>query len=495
MVGGTAASAAGGGTGKSVQDAQGRGNDGSGSDGATDRLRVAVVGGGPAGFYGAAALLKAGARVDLFEKLPAPHGLVRYGVAPDHQKIKGAARAFDKTARQPGFRYFGNVEVGRDLELSELQARYDQVLVTIGAAADRRMGIAGEDLEGSVSAVAVVGWYNGHPELAEGPPLDGSRVVVVGMGNVALDVARVLVRDPAELEETDIDPGALEALRKSQVEEVVLLGRRGPAQAAFDLSELMELTELSGVQVGVSDPTGALASHTAVEGLDSATAAKVRFIAELPRADDLTAPRRIVLRFLASPKELLGDAHGRVTEAVVERNELSGPPDQARARGTGETEVLPANLVIRSIGYRAVPLPGLPFSEQKAVVPNADGRVLDGEGRVVPGLYVAGWIKRGPTGLIGTNKSCAQDTVRLMLEDAQTTSARNEAAESGHPSGTIEDLLRQRGARVVDYDDWLRIEAAEVQAGQALGRVRLKTRDRNELLAWLDAGAARSATR
>lgn len=455
------------------------------------RLRVAVVGGGPAGFYGAAALLKAGARVDLFEKLPAPYGLVRYGVAPDHQKIKGAARAFDKTARQPGFRYFGNVEIGRDLDLCELRDRYDQVLVTIGAAADRRMGIPGEDHTGSVPAVAVVGWYNGHPEFPVGPPLDGRRAVVVGMGNVALDVARMLVRDPAELETTDIDPEALDTLRKSRVEEVVLLGRRGPAQAAFDLSELMELTQLSGVQVGVSDPTGALASAVAPDD-DATAAAKLRFVAQLPRAEELTAPRRIVLRFLASPRELRADADGRVTEVVVERNQLVGPPGQARARGTGETERFPACLVIRSIGYRAVPLPGLPFSEEKAIVPNAGGRVLDDESRVVPELYVAGWIKRGPTGLIGTNKSCAQETVRLMLEDAQSLRPRSEVES---PSGTIEDLLRQREVRVVDFDDWLRIEEAELRAGAAAGRARLKTRSTEDILAWLDGAAARSAAR
>lgn len=481
MVGGTAV----GSTGNGSQDGRGA------AEGAMARLRVAVVGGGPAGFFGAAALLKAGARVDLFEKLPAPYGLVRYGVAPDHQKIKSAARAFDKTARQPGFRYFGNVEIGRDLELRELRDRYDQVLVTIGAAADRRMGIPGEDYAGSVSAVAVVGWYNGHPDFPEGPPLDGRRAVVVGMGNVALDVARVLMRDPAELEKTDIDPDALDALRKSQLEEVVLLGRRGPAQAAFDLSELMDLTQLSGVQVGVSDPTGVLASAVAPDG-DAAAAAKLRFVAQLPRAEELTARRRIVLRFLASPRELRANAAGRVAEVVVERNQLVGPPGQERARGTGETELLPAGLVIRSIGYRAVPLPGLPFSEEKAIVPNAGGRVLDEEGQVVAGLYVAGWIKRGPTGLIGTNKSCAQDTVRLMLEDAQGLAPRSDV---DCPSGSIEDLLRQRGVRVVDFDDWLRIEEAELRAGEAAGRVRLKTRRTEDVLAWLDGAAARSAAR
>lgn len=447
-----------------------------------ERPRVAIVGAGPAGFYGAAALLQEGASVDLFERLPAPHGLVRYGVAPDHQKIKGAARAFDKTARAPGFRFFGNVEVGRDVTLSELRGRYDQVLVTVGAAGDRRMGIPGEDLAGSVSAVATVGWYNGHPDFPTAPPLDGPRAVVVGMGNVALDVARVLVRHPAELEPTDIDDAALAALRGSKVREVVLLGRRGPAQAAFDLSELQELAELVGVGVGVDDPTGQLDALLASDDLDGTTAAKVAYIRALPRAPELRGRRRrVLLRFLASPRELRGDADGRVRALELEHNELIGPPAEARARGTGRTEVLATDLVIRSIGYRVVPLPELPFDAARGVVPNDGGRVLGGDGQLEPGLYVAGWIKRGPTGLIGTNKGCARETVRSMLEDAE----RGETLPE-RPAAPIDDVLAERGVRVIDYDDWLRIDAAEVEAGRMRGRVRVKTRSVEDVLEWLE---------
>lgn len=444
-------------------------------------LRVAIVGAGPAGFFAAAALLKEGAQVDLYERLPAPFGLVRYGVAPDHQKIKRVASAFDKIARSPGLRYFGNVEVGRDVGLEELRAHYDQVLVTIGAASDRRLGVPGEDLAGSVSAVSVVGWYNGHPDFPSAPPLDGRRAVVVGLGNVALDVARVLIRHPRELEPTDIDDDALLALRRSKVREVVLLGRRGPVEAAFDLGELQDLTRLVGVEVGVDAAPGELEAALTGAELDSATAAKVAFIAGLPRADALTGHRRVLLRFLASPRELRGDAEGRVRQLEIEHNELQGPPGAARARGTGRTSTLAADLVIRAIGYRAVPLPELPFDAARAVVPNEGGRVLRDDGEVEPGLYVAGWIKRGPTGLIGTNKGCALQTVQAMLEDA----ARGSFVREGGP-GAIDELLAARGVRVVDYDDWLRIDAAELEAGRARGRARVKTRSTEELLEWLE---------
>ncbi len=444
-------------------------------------LRVAIVGAGPAGFFAAAALLKEGAQVDLYERLPAPFGLVRYGVAPDHQKIKRVAGAFDKIARAPGLRYLGNVEVGRDVSLAELRAHYDQVLVTIGAASDRRMGVPGEDLVGSVSAVSVVGWYNGHPDFPSGPPLDGPRAVVVGMGNVALDVARILIRHSRELEPTDIDDDALRALRGSKVREVVLLGRRGPAEAAFDLNELQELTRLVGVEVGVDAPPGQLDEALKARPRDGAAAAQVEFIAGLPRAEELTGHRRVLLRFLASPRELRGDAVGRVRQLEIEHNELEGAPGTARARGTGRTSSLAADLVIRAIGYRAVPLPELPFDAARAVVPNEGGRVLRDDGEVEPGLYVAGWIKRGPTGLIGTNKSCSLQTVHAMLEDAGRESFVRERETSA-----IGELLTARGVRVVDYDDWLAIDAAELEAGRERGRARVKTRSTEELLQWLE---------
>ncbi len=448
------------------------------------QLRVAIVGAGPAGFFAADALLARGARVDMFERDVAPFGLVRYGVAPDHQKIKSVARAFEKTAEHPAFRYFGNVEIGRDVQVSELSAAYDQVLVTVGASSDRKLGIAGEELPGSVSSTAVVGWYNGQPRHRElDLRLNTQRAVIVGMGNVALDVARILMRHPCELEPTDIATYALEALAKSQIREVVLLGRRGPAQAAFDLSELRELTELLGVQVGVDDPYDDLSRFDGRDTLDEASYRKLEYVSKLPRARELTANRRVLLRFFASPAELLADAEGAVGAVRVERNALVGEGARASARGTGRFEDVPAGLVIRAVGYEAEALPGVPFSRKTYTVPHLDGRVLTGEnGDLVRGMYVAGWIKRGPTGLIGTNKSCAKETVASMLEDVFERAPRTESPSERN----LETLLRQRGVRYVSYDDWHRIDAVERLAGEVAGRVRAKLTTTEEMLAVLD---------
>ncbi len=450
------------------------------------QLTVAIVGAGPAGFYAADALLKQGARVDLFEQLPAPHGLVRYGVAPDHQKIKTSARAFEKTAEHEAFRFFGNVDVGRDVQISELCAVYDQVLITVGSADDRHMNIRGEDLPGSVSSTSFVGWYNGHPHhRGFAPPLAASRAVIVGMGNVAMDVARILMRHPCELEPTDIAAHALEALAQSQIREVMLLGRRGPAQAAFDLSELRELGEMLGVQVGVHDPYGDLKRFDGKDRLDETSYRKLEYVMHLPRAEELTAPRRVLLRFFASPAELIGDEDGVVGAVRVERNHLAGEGARAEARGTGSFEDIPAGLVIRAIGYKGRALPGVPFDERTGTVPNVEGRVLDANGRALPKLYVAGWIKRGPTGLIGTNKQCAKETVASMLEDAcerQPPSARSvRSADRG-----IDKLLELRAVRVVTYQDWQKIDAVERLAGEVAGRVRAKLTTTEEMLAVLD---------
>jgi ferredoxin--NADP+ reductase len=450
------------------------------------QLTVAIVGAGPAGFYSAEALLKQGARVDLFEQLPAPHGLVRYGVAPDHQKIKTSARAFEKTAEHEAFRFFGNVDVGRDVQISELCSAYDQVLITVGSADDRRMDIRGEDLLGSVSSTSFVGWYNGHPHHRDfSPPLDGTRAVIVGMGNVAMDVARILMRHPCELEPTDIAAHALEALSQSQIREVMLLGRRGPAQAAFDLSELRELGELLGVQVGIHDPYGDLKRFDGKDRLDETSFRKLEYVLHLPRAEELTAPRRVLLRFFASPAELIGDEDGVVGAVRVERNHLAGEGARAEARGTGSFEDIPAGLVIRAIGYRGRSLPGVPFDERTGTIPNIEGRVLDTHGRLIPKLYVAGWIKRGPTGLIGTNKQCAKETVANMLEDAcerPPPSARTvRSADRG-----IDKLLELRAVRVVTRDDWQKIDAVERLAGEVAGRVRAKLTTTMEMLAVLD---------
>ncbi len=447
------------------------------------QLRVAVVGAGPAGFHAADALLAQGARVDIFEQLPAPHGFVRYGVAPDHQHTKATARLFEKVAEHEAFRYFGNVEVGRDVHVSELRAAYDQVLLSVGSPDARPLGVRGEGLPGSVSSTSFIGWYNGHPHYAGfSPPLDTGRAVVVGMGNAALDVARVLMRHPCELEPTDIAARALESLAQSNVREVMLLGRRGPAQAAFDLSALRELGELLGVQVGVHDPYGDLRRFDGKDRLDERSFRKLDYVLRLPRAEELTAPRRVLLRFFATPAELLADVDGVVGAVRVERNLLAGEGARAVARGTGSFEDIPAGLVIRAIGQRGRPLPGVAFDEHTGTVPSFEGRVLDAQGRAVPRLYVAGWIKRGPTTLAGA-KQCATETVSSMLEDAcePTSSSRRRSEERG-----IEALLAARGVRYVTRDDWRRIDAVERLAGEVAGRVRAKLATTEEMLAVLD---------
>ncbi len=443
----------------------------SGSPGAG--RRAAIVGSGPAGFYAADFLLKAGLAVDLYERLPAPFGLVRYGVAPDHQTIKRVAGAFERTAKQPGFRFRGNVEVGRDIAVEELCRAYHAVVLAYGAATDRRLGVPGEDLAGSHAATAFVAWYNSHPDH-EGDRYDlgHERAVVVGLGNVALDVARVLVRSPTELATTDISDAALAALRESRVREVVLLGRRGPAEAAFDQGELADIVALEGVEVSVEGDV----SFAVPEGAEPAVRKNAEYLATLPRARTDPSKRAVRLRFLASPFDLVGEA-GRVTTLRFEDNELVESAGRVSARGTGRIHELPAGLVIRSIGYQGMPLLGTPFDAKRAVVPNLAGRVLSPDGTPTPGLYVTGWIKRGPTGLIGTNKACAKETVDLLLADLERL-----------PSPTLEPValderLATRSVRVIDYDAWHAIDAAEVARGGPKGKVRDKFTSVNDLLA------------
>jgi ferredoxin/flavodoxin---NADP+ reductase len=426
---------------------------------ATQRpVRVAIVGSGPAGFYAAEALLKHGAlrvEIDLFERLPSPFGLVRFGVAPDHQRIRRASRSFERTAANARFRFLGNVEVGREISVDELCARYDQVLITVGCAVDRELGIPGEQLEGCTGATEFVSWYNGHPDFAARRfDLSVERVVVVGMGNVALDVTRMLVRDPDTLAETDIADYALAALRESRVREVVVIGRRGPAEAAFDERELRDIAELDGVSVHV-DPADLTEALGRLDELDTATRRNVETMSELAEACPAEAERRVRLRFLASPVEVLGEGHMRAVR--IEKNELAqGVGGRSSARGTGRFDEIEAGMLVRSIGYRGVALPSVPFDEERGLIPNREGRVTDGpDGGVVPGLYVAGWIKRGPTGVIGTNKKDAQQTVAHMLEDLADALPHRE-----HTAQAIDALLAERGVRVATYFDEPR-EASE----------------------------------
>ncbi len=454
-------------------------------------LRVAVIGSGPAGFYVTQHLLQDKAtvvQVDMFEALPTPFGLVRFGVAPDHAKIKSVTAVYEKQAANENFRFFGNVTYGEDLRLDELTSRYHQIVFCTGAPSDRRLGIPGEDLAGSYPATEFVAWYNGHPDYAEHHyDLSCERAVVVGIGNVAVDVARILCRAPEELERTDIADHALAALRESRVREVLLLGRRGPAQAAFTNPEVKELGELTDTFTRVLPEEAELdaLSRAQVEADgDKATKRKLEIIAGLVRREDANQPRRLTLRFLVSPEEILGDDRGRVRGIRLVRNRLvERVGGGLAATPTGETETHDCGLVFRSVGYRGLPLPDLPFREDWGVLPNEAGRILGDEGSPLPGLYASGWIKRGPSGVIGTNKPDAAETVRSMLEDlaaGRHTGADDAARDS------IFGVLRERGVRPVSYADWKKIDSVEREAGEAAHRPRVKLTTHAALLAALD---------
>ncbi len=443
-------------------------------------MRVAIVGAGPAGFYAAGQLLSAkgmSIEVDMFDRLATPWGLVRHGVAPDHPKIKSVTRVYELTAARAGFRYHGNVEVGRDVSHAELAGAYHAVLYATGAAGDRKLAIPGEELPGSHSASEFVAWYNGHPDHADHQfALDTRRAVVVGSGNVALDVARMLAVDAGELRCTDIADHAITALAVSEIEEIVVLARRGPAQASFTNPELRELAELAGVDV-VVDPAEATLDPASAAMLESraagpATKNNVETIQRYASLRPAGKRRRIVLRFCISPTEIVGDERVEGLRAVT--NELV-VDDRGRivARPTGETEVIRAGLVLRAIGYRAWPIPGVPFDESSWTIDNRDGRVTG-----QPGVYVAGWAKRGPSGVIGTNKKCAQQTVDLLLEDL---TAGRLAMPSALPT-TLLGRLRARGIQVVDYAGWELIDAYEKRCGERHARPRVKLVRRSQHL-------------
>jgi ferredoxin/flavodoxin---NADP+ reductase len=454
-------------------------------------LRVAIVGAGPTGFYVADHLLRnqgVAVEVDMFDRLPTPYGLVRLGVAPDHQKIKFVTNAFDKVAGSPGFRFFGGVDFGKHVTLADLRAHYHQIVYCTGAQTDRRMGIPGEDLAGSHPATEFVAWYNGHPDYRDCVfDLSQESVAVVGVGNVAVDVVRILCRTPEELATTDIADYALEALRKSRVKEVYLLGRRGPAQAAFTNPEIRELGELPDADI-TADPAEVELdplSRAAVErSQDRATAKKVDILREYARRPASGKSRRLVLRFLVSPVELIGDDAGRVAAMRLVRNELYATSTGAlQPRATDRFEEIPVGLVFRSVGYRGVPLSGVPFNESWGVILNDKGRVLDpGTKQPLVGEYTAGWIKRGPTGVIGTNKPDAAETVECMFEDL----ARGAVLEPAYPEAAAADaLVRQRQPSFVSYADWLKLDAIEVSQGRAQGRPRVKLTSGEEMLAAL----------
>lgn len=459
--------------------------------GSTERpLRVAVVGSGPSGFYAIAALFKVDgvkADVDLFDRLPTPFGLVRGGVAPDHQKIKNVIRVYNRTARHERFRFFGNVELGRDISVDDLRRHYDQVVYATGNESDRKMGIPGEDLPGVHSATEFVGWYNGHPDFQDRSfdLASARRVAVVGNGNVAMDVTRVLARSPDELAPTDITAESLAVLRESRVEEIVLLGRRGPAQAAFSPQEIKEIGALEGVSLLVTEQAMDLdeVSRTWLEESAARSAQRnVAYLTEIAGAQAGAGDRLVTCRFLVSPIELLAGDDGRVNRVVIEKNELYASADGTpRPRGAGETETLGVDLVFKAVGYRGVPLPGVPFHERWGILPNDEGRLqTEPDGDVVPGQYVVGWAKRGPTGLIGTNSPDSTATVTKMLEDIDGVSAPADPAKTPR---AILDLLRERDVDFVTFDDWTRLDEDEVRRGEARNKVREKYTDVESMMA------------
>lgn len=441
---------------------------------------TAIVGSGPSGFYAAEALLKSGhfTQVDMLERLPVPFGLVRSGVAPDHPKLKEPVRVYDRIARSQGFSFFGNVTVGRDVSVDDLLQNYHAVIFACGAEIDRRLGISGEDLPGSHTATEFVGWYNGHPDYCD-RKFDFSHevAVIIGQGNVAADVCRMLAKGADELKHTDIAQHALEALAHSRVREIHVIGRRGPAQAKFTPQELKELGELTGCDPVVDPHELVLDAQSEQERADKMNRAGARNI-EILREFSTRRQRggkRCYIRFLLSPIAIGGVA--RVERVLLERNRLEGEAFKQVACGTGEHTELECGLLFRSIGYRGVPIPGVPFDDKRGVFANRDGRVLEAD-RPVPGLYVTGWIKRGPSGIIGTNRADSLATVKALLDDLPQLAAANKAGAAG-----LHALLAKRGVRVVDYNDWLTIDRAEIERGQAKGKPREKFTRRDEMLA------------
>jgi len=448
--------------------------------------RVAIVGSGPSGFYAAGQLLSHKGRaieVDIYDRLPTPWGLVRGGVAPDHPKIKSVSRVYEKIARMPGFRFHGSVEVGRDLSHEELSAWYDAVLYAVGTATDRRSGIPGEDLAGSWSATEFVGWYNGHPDFSDLQfDLSGRRAIVIGNGNVAVDVARMLSLTEDELRGTDIAEHALEALVGAKVEEIFVLGRRGPEQAAFTNPELRELGVMGDADVIVDPGDLQIPDELREEPLDATARRNVELLHEYARTPRAGRAKRIVLRFLTSPVEILGD--GRVERLRVVRNALRDENGRLRASATDREELIDCSLVFRAIGYTGLPLTGLPFDERRGVIPNENGRVTG-----LAATYVAGWIKRGPSGVIGTNKKCASDTVKSLLADIESGGLG--AGDVPGPD-EVDRRLRERRPDLVDYPGWERIDRAEKAAGELQNRPRVKFTRTAELL---EASGVRAVAR
>ena len=453
-------------------------------------LRVAVIGSGPSAFYAVERLLKEpdlAVEVDIFERLPTPFGLVRGGVAPDHAKIKSVTKVYDRIASDPRVSFYGNVSFGKDVTRADLAQFYHAVIFAVGAQTDRHMGIPGEQLPGSYAATEFVGWYNAHPDYRDFEfDLSQESVAVIGNGNVAMDVARILARTPEELHETDIADYAIEALRNSNLRNIYVLGRRGPAQAAFTNPEIKELGEMPGADIIVAPEEVMLddlsKASLAANG-DRSTERNVEILTRYSEQPAQNKKRRIIFRFLVSPTEIIGTDHVKAIKIV--HNDLYKTEDGSlRPRPNGREEVIPVGLVFRSIGYKGIPLPGVPFDERAGVFPNRQGRVIDPQtGSPVTGDYVVGWIKRGPSGIIGTNKPDAVETVERLLEDV-TAQALPDPAQPARAN--VETLLKTRGIHYVTYQDWLTLDGLEQKNGKAQGRPRLKYSRVKDMLEAID---------
>jgi ferredoxin/flavodoxin---NADP+ reductase len=448
------------------------------SENASQLIRVAIIGSGPSGFYAADHLFKQkdlDIHIDMYERLPTPFGLVRGGVAPDHPKIKSVTKLYTRIASNEKFNFFGNVEFGGDLPRGEMIQHYHAIIYAVGAQTDKKLGIPGEDLINSYAATEFVGWYNGHPDYRHyNFDLSAKRVAVIGVGNVAMDVTRILARTTDELYETDIADYALEALKDSQVEEIIVLGRRGAAQAAFTNPEIKELGEMDDADIIVSKADATLDDLSAEElqtNPDRQAVRNVEILQDYADREPTGKSRKIIMRFLASPVEIIGDK--RVEAIKIVKNELRQTERGLRSRATDEYETLPVDMVFRSVGYLGVALPDVPFYERWGTIPNENGRVLtehEGDEQVI-GDYVVGWIKRGPSGIIGTNKPDAVESANMFLEDL---SAGKVLTPMDTSTEAVIDWVTSRKSNYVTFADWEKLDAIELQRGEETGRSRVK---------------------
>jgi ferredoxin--NADP+ reductase len=453
--------------------------------------RIAIIGSGPAGYFAAGHLFKKSdlnIEIDMYDKLPTPFGLVRSGVAPDHQTTKTVTKVYDKIASNPKFRFYGLIEYGNHITLDDLKKHYHQVLFATGAQTDRRMNIPGEDLKRSHTATEFVAWYNGHPEFTDIDfDLSVEKVAIIGMGNVAVDVARILCRSKEELSKTDITDYAFDKLVNSNIKEVYMIGRRGPAQAAFTNPELKELGNLEIADCLILKDESEVDELTAqhlIDNLERSVEKKLEIISEFSNHIK-TKKKSLTIRFLLSPTEIIPDEDGNVKAIKLVKNVLSKSDDGSlRPKATEENEILQVDMVFRSIGYRGIPLPEVPFKESWGIIPNIRGRIADEEeNNTLTGLYVTGWIKRGPTGVIGTNKRDSGETVALMIEDIKNN---NTFRPENPTSDKIETLIKERNPEYINYEDWLKIDKEEINRGEKEGKPRVKFTNIDDIKIYLN---------